>query len=172
MTSVGIIGGNSNETAALFLRICQRKGLTSLANLYEISKNNEVPIVCIDENASKSTRSLPEVWIIQDNCDYNAQANNLLKEVQLFIVNADNPIMQIPNGRGIITYGFNSKASVTASSVTDGAMQVCIQRGFKTLGERFYEPQEFKVSCPIEVNPLNVLGAVTACAVCDIFTLS
>lgn len=172
MTSIGILGGNPNETATLFLLMCQKEGLTSLDILDKITKSNDAPIVCIDENDSTSTRSMPIVWIIQENCGYNVHTNSLLEGIELFIINADNPIMQIPNGRGIITYGFNSKASVTASSVTDGTMQVCIQRGFKTLGERFYEPQEFKVSCPTEVNPLNVLGAVTACAVCDIFTLS
>jgi len=71
----------------------------------------------------------------------------------------------------LITYGFNMKASVTASSVSDESLQVCIQRGFESIKGSRFGPQEFKTDCPSFVSPLNLLGAVAACAVCDVLNL-
>jgi len=164
MSIIGILGGDSRETAALFLRICQEKDLEAQVDLFKITKNDVIPIVCIDENEFGP----PRVWVLQDVTEYNYYAINLAKEDGYLIVNADNSITPIPNRGDIITYGFNSKASITASSVADEALQVCIQRGFKTMDRHFYEPQEFKIPCPNSANPINVLGAITACAVCDI----
>jgi len=164
MSIIGILGGDSRETAALFLGICKEKGLAAQTNLLRITKNDVMPIVCIDENEI----DLPRVWILQDVTAYNSFAIEQVKEDGYLIVNADSSIIPGSGCGDIITYGFNSKASITASSVADEVLQVCIQRGFKTMDHRFYEPQEFKTPCPSSVNPINVLGAVTACAVCDI----
>ena len=164
MSIIGILGGDSRETVALFLRICQEKSLAAQTNLFRITKNDVIPIVCIDENKF----SLPRVWILQDVTAYNSYAVKQVKEDGYLIVNADSPIIPVSGPGDIITYGFNSKASITASSVADEVLQVCIQRGFKTMDRHFYEPQEFKTPCPSSVNPINVLGAITACAVCDI----
>ena len=164
MSIIGILGGDSKETAALFLRICQEKGMAAQINLFRITKNDAIPIVCIAEN----NFSPPRVWILQDITVYTSYVADQVKENGYLIVNADSSISPTPSRGNIITYGFNSKASITASSVADEALQVCIQRGFKTIDQHFYEPQEFKTPCPSSVNPINVLGAITACAVCDI----
>ena len=165
MATVGILGGDQSETTSLLLRICQENGLSALSSLCKITENYLIPVVCI----YGKELSYPKVWIIQEETDYNFHLTTNVKDGSYLIVNADKPV-SVPFGcGGIITYGFNGKASVTASSVADGALQVCIQRGFVTLGQRFYEPQEFKTSCPASANPINLLSAVTACAVCDVF---
>ncbi|GHV40378.1 hypothetical protein FACS189490_05440 [Clostridia bacterium] len=45
-----------------------------------------------------------------------------------------------------VTYGFNSKASVTASSVIDDKILFCVQRSFLTLSKKTVIQQEFSVS--------------------------
>lgn len=170
MATVGILGDNSNETAIALLRLCQEKGVSPLVGLYELTENNRATIVSIDENEIKK----PKVWILQEPTKGPTSYDFLEKISGYIIVNIDKTtdwgISWSPSWDGIITYGFNGKASVTASSVTEDALQVCIQRGFKSLGGCSYEPQEFKAACPAEANPLNVLGAVAACAVCDLLS--
>jgi len=167
MTIIGIVGGNSDETANLFLRMYQEKETAPLLNSYNMTEDNGISLVCIDENQEiLPCKNLFDkfdkvnVWLIQEVLPtWQPNENSCL------IINADAD--HVFAHRGAISYGFNGKASVTASSVADGAMQVCVQRGFKTLGGKVFEPQEFKASCPPDVSPINVLGAVTACAVCD-----
>ena len=170
MAAIGILGGNTNETTNSFLRICRDIGLKRMDTLYKITENDLIPIVCIDENESQPSLS-PLVWIVQEPSKHTAEVVSQLGPEGCLIVNADAEEIApaiLQSKSGLITYGFNPKASVTASSVADDALQVCIQRGFYSLGQRPYEPQEFKAPCPLETDPLSVLGAITACAVCDI----
>jgi hypothetical protein len=107
--------------------------------------------------------------LFQEMCKKKgASLEKTYAEPYIWIVNADDKV-QYPKHGQLITYGFNPRASVTASSVADGAVQICIQRGFQSLSRRSLEPQEFKAECPPETNPLSVMGAVTACAVCDLW---
>lgn len=166
MAIVGILGKDSDELADLFLHMCRQKGLFALASSYKLTDENAIPIVCIDENNSTPFFSQPQIWILQEAANLNPHLT--ITENCHVIINTDNPVSALPTCEGIITYGFNSKASVTASSISDDALQVCIQRSFKTLSDRIYEPQEFNTAFPQSANPLNVLGAITTCAVCDV----
>ena len=168
MAAVGILGGNPNETAVLFLRMCQEKGQKAMASLYNLTENFRLPIVSIDENE----KTVPQILILQDttNYDFVRQWQEDCKDGESYlIVNADNISSAAFPPLRIISYGFNQKASVTASSVFDEALQICIQRGFLSLSGRAYEAQEFKAACPSGVSPHSVLGAATACALCDVF---
>ena len=152
MAIIGIIGGDSQETAHLFLQMYQKKFSNIIHESYKITESNGIDLVCIDENSI----SEPDIWIVQE-AKQNWQPNN----DSLLIINADGDSIPIHNKA--LSYGFNGKASVTASSVADGAMQVCVQRGFTTMNGQIIEPQEFKVVCPHDAKPINVLGAVAAC---------
>ena len=163
MAIVGIIGKQSNEITETLVDLCQKKGQTALVGYHKIAENNVIPIVSIDENKF----SPPKVFILQEATKSIDGIINHLNGDGYLIVNTDSRISPLPSNKGVITYGLNGKASVTASSIADEALQVCIQRGFRSLSGCPYEPQEFKASCPAGSDPLNVLGAVTACAVCD-----
>lgn len=168
MASVGIFGGNPNEIAIVILRLCQDKGQNPGIDYYKITENNMIPIVSIDENHMQA----PKVWILQETTNYAFLIDKDINEDRYLIVDTDNPVELFPPfpDWSVITYGLNNKASVTASSIADGAMQVCIQRGFKSLGGSAYEPQEFKAACPSFISPLSILGATAACAVCDVLS--
>jgi len=164
MAKIGILGKGSNETAAFLLGLYQEFFPNKIDNPHKILKGDEMSIVCIDEKTEENEeKSLPKVWLIQD-----ADVNAVYNKDDYLILNTDKRAKSKGACANILSYGFNSKASVTASSVANEAMQVCIQRGFKSMGQHNYEPMEFKTTCPADINPLSVLGAVCACAVCDL----
>lgn len=45
----------------------------------------------------------------------------------------------------IFTFGFNSKALVTASSVTDDGVLICVEKEIESISGKIIEPQEIKV---------------------------
>ena len=63
----------------------------------------------------------------------------------------------------VITYGFNSKATITASSVGDDEMMICLQRTICSKNKENIEPQEIKVpiyedaSCTMAVTAILTL---------------
>lgn len=52
----------------------------------------------------------------------------------------------------LITYGFNSKATITTSSVEEQKMLICLQRGFKNLQGKIIEPQEIEIQEEQEIS--------------------
>ena len=45
----------------------------------------------------------------------------------------------------VITYGFNSKSTVTASSITEEEMLICVQRNIINIKGKKIEPQEINI---------------------------
>lgn len=94
---------------------------------------------------------------------------SLLDEKGLIIVNVDDRnIGQVLEGlkHHIVTYGFNSKASITTSSVGDtvseGGLMCCLQRTISAKNGLLVEPQEYKVNVESsEFDTHNVLAAAT-----------
>jgi UDP-N-acetylmuramate-alanine ligase len=87
---------------------------------------------------------------------------------RIILLNSDekNIFKALQNNVGsasVITYGLNSKACVTASSISDATVQFCIQRALPTLTGEVMEQQEFTVKADTLNNDVNsILAAVTA----------
>lgn len=150
MTEIGVIGGD--------------EAVDTLNELYQMSEN-EITIQRLDAGAA------PKRFNILIVNGTGAIAPNFLKELEagdIVVVNTDNKILYSYLGgcRGrLITYGFSSKACVTASSVIDQpyeCIQLCIQRGLPTLDGDMLEPQEFPVTFKSPKNIYCALGAVAA----------
>lgn len=60
----------------------------------------------------------------------------------------------------IITYGFNPKSTVTASSLENDDALICIQRNIKSSNNRIVEPQEIKVEKINENNNPYIIMSV------------
>ena len=97
-----------------------------------------------------------------------------LKEGGFLLLNAD----EKPAKRKIklksaipISYGFDSKSSITSSSISHGAhktMQICIQRPIPTVLGKTVMEQEFSIRIASkEINDHSILAAVTAAIVND-----
>ncbi|MDR1703151.1 MAG: hypothetical protein LBS19_00485 [Clostridiales bacterium] len=76
---------------------------------------------------------------------------------------ADGILSSIPTGYAglIITYGFNNKACVTASSVSEDTCSICVQRGFTDISGQPHNPGEFNFNCS-ECTPEAALAAASA----------
>lgn len=148
--SVSVIGSNAHETLRVIKRLCQAEG-----HAYE----------------ADDTSGMPRILLVQGVMPGISHAVSQLSENDFLLVNADEKEIFtaiVPCSARLITFGFNAKVCVTASSVTDNAVQICVQRGFISAGGRPHEAQEFSVSNTGGEDAASVLGAVTACMVCDI----
>jgi UDP-N-acetylmuramoyl-L-alanyl-D-glutamate--2,6-diaminopimelate ligase len=75
----------------------------------------------------------------------------------------------------LITYGLNSKASITASSIQqdiekERIVQCCLQRELITLSGKLVDPGEFTVLLPLHTGAevYSALGAITAALLNDV----
>ena len=106
-------------------------------------------VVAINEKNIDNVKNIKFQTIIMDrNIDdkLTAKLKELLKATQYLIVNADVVNMEkIQNmNLTVITYGFGSKCTVTASSIDEEEMIVCLQRGIISLAGNKVESQEIK----------------------------
>ena len=73
---------------------------------------------------------------------------NILLNAEYLILNSDINVKidLIENlDLKVITYGFNSKSTVTASSVTEEEMLICVQRNIINIKGKKIEPQEINI---------------------------
>jgi hypothetical protein len=91
---------------------------------------------------------------------------------RFFIINPDQKDIMAcaANSQSLlITYGFNNKVCVTASSVMENEVQICVQRELPTLSEGVVEQQEFGTEVDTEKHSSEVLlAAISAALVADV----
>ena len=78
----------------------------------------------------------------------NKNIKNILLNAEYLILNSDINVKidLIENlDLKVITYGFNSKSTVTASSVTEEEMLICVQRNIINIKGKKIEPQEINI---------------------------
>lgn len=131
------------------------------------SPNKAYTIVVINDKSISNVKNIRfETILIMDLRSVLGEMDSLkeiLKNVKYLILNADleNNIEEIKNIElNIITFGFNSKATITASSVEDNFI-ICLQRKLITLQQETIEPQELKVDIAGfagQCNSHNVMG--------------
>ena len=152
MPAVGMVGQNGREMARAFLRMCQGK-----ANCYHITENQQQGPkldVLVASEASPILADLVPKMTPDGYLVVNADDKNIFPYLQ-------------PRRAKLITYGFNNKACVTASSITDDGLHICIQRSFETLDGITRDPQEFAApGGALSVSPETALGAATVWAIC------
>ncbi|MCL2203912.1 MAG: hypothetical protein FWB88_08235 [Defluviitaleaceae bacterium] len=143
MPSVGMVGNNGHQMTRAFLHLCH-----GAANCYHITENQpygpKLNVLVADAPAPVLSTIIPR-----------------LSSEDYLIVNADDGDIFPALGQvqaKVITYGFNPRACITASSVTEEGLQVCIQRAFVDLSGTARTPQEFSA-------PVTSLGAAAAWAV-------
>jgi len=151
MPSVGMVGQNGREIAREFLRMSQ-----GTASCYHITEDQQqgpkLDVLVVSEASPFLQELIPR----------------LVPEGYL-VVNADDKAIfpYLPQAAKLITYGFNNKACITASSITDEGLHVCIQRTFMGLDGDQRDPQEFAATTgPVSASPEATLGAAAVWAIC------
>ena len=116
--------------------------------------NIKAVVVAINEKNIENVKNIRFQTIIIDRNIENAETDKLksiLKGTKYLIVNADVIYMEkIQNmNLTLITYGFSSKSTITASSVDGEDMLFCLQRSVHSINNKKNEPQELKSSTRI-----------------------
>jgi len=153
--------------------------------LGELKKNNtDILILKIDANDIKKQLFAHihfDIMIYTDKADdfdrYEAERHqeimrwifSAMSEKGMVIVNLDDRdivnVLQEAD-KNIVTYGFNSKASITTSSIGDTASEdtfiCCLQKTIATQSGSVVEPQEYRINVePDEYDRHSVLAAAT-----------
>jgi len=147
MPAVGIVGCDGREMTRAFLRMSQ--GAANCYHITDLQKlGPKINVLVASEASPVITAILPS-----------------LGSDDFLIVNADDksifPLLEKSKAK-LITYGFNNRACITVSSVTNDGVQVCIQRGFTGIDGEECEPREFAARTTSGENSMSVLGAAAA----------
>jgi len=153
MPAVGMVGSSGREIAKAFLRMSDGK-----ASCYHITDR-------------QSTGPKVNILVAAEASPVLQNVVSTLGSDDFLVVNADDkaifPLLSQSEAK-LITYGFNARACITASSVTEDGIQVCIQRAFHGIDGQECLPQEFSAKVKVEENSDTVLAAAAALAVCGI----
>ncbi len=150
--------------------------LTELLETYFTDEAIEKPtLFLLGEKADIPQDLTLDILITEEKTKNRQKYANMLRDGGIFLLNADEKNnfsgLKLKN-IALITYGFNNKSCVTASSVTDGVIQTvqcCIQRELPTLSGKKIFPQEFSVSIKsADAQSQNILAAATALIACDL----
>jgi len=155
MTSIGVL--NKGQKAVV----------TDILHGFKATENilrNMPQIRVYNKNQAKTA---PQVLIVHE---MPPQAISLNCGFDAIIVNSDdekvlNFAAYPAQDCQIITYGFNQKAAVTASSLLDGSLVICIQRAMTTIFGGAVFPQEIL----IKTDPAShafAMAAIAAALVC------
>jgi len=157
MAVIGILGRHSRETADCLREIIHSAGDLSLFSIVDLERLVETaPIdILVASGGSDIAHGVIE-----------SQVN------RFFIINPDQKdiLACATNSQSLlITYGFNNKVCVTASSVMENEIQICVQRELPTLSGGLVEQQEFGIEADTEKHSSEILlAAISAALVADV----
>jgi len=149
MHCVGIIGKNGQDMVQEFMRLNGENA--SCVCLTGEEQCPELDVLVVSEGSAAVKSVIPR-----------------LAKSGYLVVNADDKTIFpyiAPAKTKVITYGFSGKACITASSVSDDSIHICIQRGFTDLNGMAKDPQEF-MAASRGAEPETTLGAAAAWVIC------
>ena len=140
MAFIGIISDSQSEK--------QLKRILD-ARLNNISK--EHTIIVINDKSIENIKNIKfETILVMDLKRVKTRENilnELFKNLKYLVINADmEDSLDVVNNMklNIITFGFNSKSTITASSVEEEFL-ICLQRKIIDINGKVLEPQEIEV---------------------------
>lgn len=89
---------------------------------------------------------------------------NIISKAKYLIINADEKInlsMLESVSINVITYGFNSKSTITTSSVKEDNILLCVQRNIQDVNGKEVEPQEIIVEKEAKIATSVIMGIGT-----------
>ena len=101
--------------------------------------NEKKTIILINKNSIKNLFNVKFEFLIIDK--------NIFSNNEDLIKDSDENLEPIKNLKlNVITYGMNSKATLTLSSVSDRGVLLSLQRAIKNYKKELIEPQEIKIT--------------------------
>ena len=132
------------------------------------SNNKTNTIIIINQKSIENIQNVQfETILINSNNEEVLSKKNIINKVlsasKYLILNGDLKINidEINNvNLSVITYGFNSKSTVTASSVEDDIF-ICLQRKIIDINDNIIDEQEIKICRNEENNKIELVMAIT-----------
>ena len=126
------------------------------------TKTNKFEIINLNRKSIENVKNIKfDVLVIHENIDGLLKSSKYLEDIVnrscYVIINSDiknNLLLKSLSGN-IITYGFNSKATITISSIKEENTMLCIQRAMQGINKEIIEEQEINIE--IEKNNVNKL---------------
>lgn len=150
MPFIGIISEENVEN-------CIRKQLEKL----DFKESN---VLFIKEKSIENIKNITfETIIITKEFKKEEMLKKLIEKSRYVIINSDikdNLKMVNTINAKVITYGFNSKATITASSVEDDEIMLCLQKNFTTKNGENIEPEEIKIPIYENTNCSMAIGSM------------
>lgn len=132
--------------------ICENKNESYIKQVLSKQLKNEKIIIFNQENIENLKNIKFETVIIFSNnykiLSKKEALKKIIKKANYLIINADEEInldLLENMNLNVITYGFNSKSTITASSVNEDNILLCIQRNMQDLTKKEIEPQEISI---------------------------
>lgn len=140
MAFIGVIAETKNEMQI-------KKTLDNCLN----SRHKQHTIIAINDKNIENIKNIRFETILITNLDGITDKNaiySLLKNLKYLVISSDidTEDIELKNNikLNVITFGFNQKSTITASSVEDGLI-ICIQRMILDKNRNCIEPQEIQV---------------------------
>ena len=123
-----------------------------------IIADNNIKIININEESIRNIKNVKfDEIIVMKNIKLKKEEykymNDIIVNTKYMIVNADMEIdflkeLKIQKPIKLITYGFNSKATITISSIKEEKMMICVQRNIKKENDEIIEAKEVEINDP------------------------
>lgn len=116
----------------------------------ELKKRQLEKVFFLTENTILNMHNVKfDIFLLGKKISKNQElVRTLAKGADYFIFNSDikeNLLLLEDLDLRIITYGYNQKATITASSVDENKMMICLQRGIENIKQKKIEPQEIEI---------------------------
>lgn len=141
MSFIGVIADSKNEMQI-------KRTLDNSLN----SVNKEHTVITINDKSVDNIKNIRFETILvislKELVNKFDVINEIFKNTKYLVINSDiddDSLKLINNTKlNVITFGFNQKATITASSVEDNLM-LCLQRKILDINKNILEPQEIEV---------------------------
>lgn len=116
----------------------------------ELKKRQLEEVFFLTENTILNMHNVKfDIFLLGKKISKNQElVRTLAKGADYFIFNSDIkenlPLLEDLDLK-IITYGYNQKATITASSIDENKMMICLQRGIENIKQKKIEPQEIEI---------------------------
>lgn len=122
-------------------------------------KDNRFEIININNKSLENLKNVRfETIIVKENINkilkISNYINNILENASFLVVNTDIKENEdkLNNYKGFISYGFNTNATITISSIKEENIMICLQKQIQGINKQITEEQE----CNINIGKHNV----------------
>lgn len=140
--------------------ITEPKNENKIRNVLQ-TKIEDENILFINNNSISNIRNIKfKIIVLDKKMKFDEGLIKVISNSDYLLLNADldDNFNLIENmNLKIITYGFNMKSTITASSISSEEILICIQREFVNIFDNIVEPQEIKIINNENLSPYDIM---------------